>query len=246
MNLLQEPAPGEPAQPIGPVRAMAVVAHELRQPLSVIRLNAAVLQRLPEAIAPMRIRSIGQAIERAIESQMRIIDDLFDFSRVRTGKLALQRVPVDLVALVTDLVETFSANLAAGRVRLETPASGPLVCHADPVRLRQIAANLLGNAIKFTAAGGQVSVRMASEEGYARLSVADTGHGIAPEFLPHVFGLFQQADAGANRQDGLGIGLALVHGLAVAHGGFVKASSDGLGRGAEFDVWLPLAQHGAA
>jgi two-component system CheB/CheR fusion protein len=208
--------------------------------LSVIRVNAAVLQRLPEATASMRIRSIAQAIERAIESQTRIIDDLLEFSRVRIGKLTLQRAPVDLVALLTELVETFSANLAACPVRLEPLPSGSLVCHADPVRLQQIAGNLLANAIKFTPARGQVTVRLSAEDGYARLMVADTGQGIAPEFLPHVFGLFQQADAGAMRQGGLGVGLALVQGLVLAHGGFVEAKSDGLGRGAEFNVWLPL------
>jgi len=112
-------------------RALAVVAHELRQPLSVIRFNAGALQRLPEATKPTHIRSIAQAIERAIESQTRIIDDLLDFSRAQIGKLTLRRVEVDFGTLVTELVETFSANLAAGRVRLERVPPRPLICYAD-------------------------------------------------------------------------------------------------------------------
>lgn len=221
-------------------RALAVVAHELRQPLSVIRFNAAVLQKLPEAMAPLRVRSIAQAIERAIETQMRLIDDLLEFSRVRTGKLTLHPTEVDFGALVVELVEACSANLPAGRVRLEVAPSDPLVCHADRVRVQQIAGNLLSNAIKFTTGDGEVVVRIGAEEGFAKLSVADSGCGIAPEFLPHVFGLFHQGDPAGNRHDGLGIGLALVHELTLAHGGFVKAASPGINRGAEFSVWLPL------
>jgi signal transduction histidine kinase len=210
--------------------------------LSVIRFNAAALQRLPEAAEPTRIRNIAQAIERAIESQTRIIDDLLDFSRAQIGKLTLRRVEVDFGTLVIELVETFSANLAAGRVRLEAVPPSPLICYADPVRLQQIAGNLLSNAIKFTATSGQVVVRISSEDGFARLSVADSGCGIAPELLPHVFALFRQADSGTDPHGGLGIGLALVHGLTVAHGGSVKATSEGINRGAEFSVWLPLSQ----
>lgn len=222
-------------------KALAVLAHELRQPLSVIRVNAAVLQKLPEATAPTRIRSIARAIERAIESQTRMIEDLLELSRVRMDKLVLKREPVDLVPLVTELVEAADAGLPSSRVRFHAQSCGPVVCHADPVRVQQIVGNLLANAIKFTDGEGQVVVRLSREREYARLAVTDTGRGIAPDFLPHVFGLFRQADAGAVRQGGLGIGLALVHGLVVAHGGAIEARSEGLGRGAEFTVWLPLS-----
>jgi two-component system CheB/CheR fusion protein len=147
---------------------------------------------------------------------------------------------VDFAALVVGLVTTLEAGWSAGRVTLDVTTSEPLICNADSVRLEQIVGNLLNNAIKATAAEGQVAVRVCAEEGFARLSVADNGCGIAPEFLPHVFGLFRQADGTECRQDGLGIGLALVHGLTVAHGGFVKATSGGINCGAEFSVWLPL------
>ncbi|MDQ0026810.1 two-component system CheB/CheR fusion protein [Variovorax paradoxus] len=210
-------------------RALAVISHELRQPLNVIQMNASLLQRLPASAMPLQLQGIAQAMQRAIESQTRLIDDLLDFSRVRTGKLALRRAEVDFGALTLDLVVAFGAD--------------PLICHADRVRLEQVVGNLLDNAMKFSPAGGEVRVRLSSEDGFARLAVADSGCGIAHEFLPHVFGLFNQAGTGeGGSRGGLGIGLALVHGLAVAHGGFVKATSAGPGRGAEFNVWLPLHQ----
>ncbi|MFS2162610.1 sensor histidine kinase [Variovorax sp. Varisp62] len=222
-------------------RALAVISHELRQPLNVIQMNASLLQRLPASAVPVQLQGIAQAIQRAIESQSRLIDDLLDFSRLRTGKLALRRAEVDFGALALDLVAAFGARWPSGRLRAQMQAADPLICHADPVRLEQVVGNLLDNAMKFSPAGAEVQVRLSSEDGFARLAVADKGCGIAREFLPHVFGLFSQAGTGeGGSREGLGIGLALVHGLAVAHGGFVKASSAGRGCGAEFNVWLPL------
>ncbi|BEP51957.1 sensor histidine kinase [Variovorax paradoxus] len=222
-------------------RALAVISHELRQPLNVIQMNACLLQRLPASAEPSQLQGIAQAMQRAIESQKRLIDDLLDFSRLRTGKLALRRAEVDFGALALDLVAAFGARWPSGRLRAQMQAADPLICHADPVRLEQVVGNLLDNAMKFSPAGAEVQVRLSSEDGFARLAVADTGCGIAREFLPHVFGMFCQAGTGeGGSRGGLGIGLALVHSLAVAHGGFVKATSAGLGRGAEFNVWLPL------
>jgi two-component system CheB/CheR fusion protein len=222
-------------------RVLAVVSHELRQPLNVIQMNANMLQRLPLAHASVHVRGIADAIQRAIENQTRIINDLLDFSRARTGKLALRCREVDFGELTLDLAAALRANWKAGHIRVEVCGPEPLRCHADPLRLEQIVGNLLGNAMKFSPAGAEIVVRLCAEDGFARLSVADSGCGIAPEFLPHVFGLFSQADATAEgTHGGLGIGLALVHGLTVSHGGFVKARSAGLGRGAEFSVWLPL------
>ncbi len=189
-------------------RALAVISHELRQPLNVIQMNACLLQRLPASAEPSQLQGIAQAMQRAIESQKRLIDDLLDFSRLRTGKLALRRAEVDFGALALDLVAAFGARWPSGRLRAQMQAADPLICHADPVRLEQVVGNLLDNAM---------------------------------EFLPHVFGMFCQAGTGeGGSRGGLGIGLALVHSLAVAHGGFVKATSAGPGRGAEFNVWLPL------
>lgn len=222
-------------------RALAVVSHELRQPLNVIQMHAKLLERLPPSTAPARIQGIAKAMQRAIASQARIIDDLLDVSRLRTGKLALRRAEVDFGALALELVAALGARWTSGRIRTQIQAADPLICHADAVRLEQIVGNLLDNAMKFSPAGAEVRVRLSSEAGFARLAVADSGCGIARKFLPHLFGLFSQADTGAGGlHGGLGIGLALVHGLAVAHGGFVKATSAGPGRGAEFNVWLPL------
>jgi signal transduction histidine kinase len=222
-------------------RALAVVSHELKQPLSIIQMNARLLQRLPDSTASARIRGIAESIQRAIESQTRIINDLLDFSRVRTGKLALFCAEVDVGELVLRLATALGSNWRSGRIRAEVHAADPLRCHADSVRLEQIVGNLLENAMKFSPEGAEVVVRLRAEDGFAHLCVADSGCGIAPEFLPHVFGMFSQAEAPAEGlHGGLGIGLALVHGLAVAHGGFVKATSAGVGRGAEFNVWIPL------
>jgi signal transduction histidine kinase len=226
-------------------RVLAVVSHELKQPLNVIRMNAELLQRLPAAGASARVRGIAEAIQRAIENQTRLINDLLDFSRARTGKLALHCRPLDFGELALELVATLRAGWSAGSIRVEMLAAEPLRCHADPVRLQQIVGNLLDNAMKFSPAGAEVVLRLSCEDGFARCSVVDSGCGIAPEFLPHVFGLFSQAGA-EGAHGGLGIGLALVHGFTVAHGGFVKAVSAGVGRGAEFSVWLPLRRPGAA
>lgn len=225
--------------------ALAVVAHELRQPLSILQMYAHLLRRLPPSASAAQVHGIADAMQAAIGSQKRIINDLLEMSRVRAGKLVLQRSELDLCELIAGHVMACSERWPAGRMRLE--ACGALICDADPVRVGQIVANLLENAVKFSPAGSEVVVRLAAEHGFARLCVSDSGCGIAPEFLPHVFGMFNQGgtrdspragspgDAG-----GLGIGLALVHGLAVAHGGFVKATSAGIDRGAEFTVWLPL------
>ncbi|MDM0033464.1 ATP-binding protein [Variovorax sp. J22P271] len=162
-------------------------------------------------------------------------------SPVGTGKPAPRRGEVDLGALVLDLVAASSERWASGRIRAERKATDPLICHADRIPLEQIVGNLLDNAMKSSPVGAEVLVRLSSESGFARLSVADSGRGMAHAFLPDVFGLFSQTDAEAGGlRGGLGTGLALVHGLAVAHGGFVKATSAGVSRGAEFSVWLPL------
>lgn len=222
-------------------RALAVVSHELKQPLNIIQMNAGLLQRLPASTVSGHIRGIAESIQRAIESQTRIINDLLDFSRVRTGKLALHCAEVDLGELVPRLAAALDASWRGGRIRTEVQAGDPIRCHADAVRLEQIVGNLLDNAMKFSPEGAEIVVRLRSEDGFARICVEDRGCGIAPEFLPHVFGLFSQGGAAADgSHGGFGIGLALVHGLAVAHGGFVKATSAGVGHGAEFNVWIPL------
>ncbi|MBO9652588.1 MAG: HAMP domain-containing histidine kinase, partial [Variovorax sp.] len=151
-------------------RALAIISHELRQPLNVIQLNTRLLQNLPASAGPSQLQGIAKAMQRAIESQTRLIDDLLDFSRLRTGKLALRRSEVDFGALALDLVAAFAARWPSGRLRAQVLAADPLICHADPVRLEQIVGNLLDNAMKFSPGSAQVQVRLSSEDGFARLA----------------------------------------------------------------------------
>jgi two-component system CheB/CheR fusion protein len=220
-------------------RFLAVMSHELKQPLNLIQMNAELLLRLPFAADNPKVRRLGDAIRGAVGSQSRIINDLLDLSRVRTGKLRLNRVAVDLGELVQTAATAAIANVPGKNIALDVNCQAGVVCNGDRVRVEQIAWNLLTNAAKFTPDGGRIGVRVAAESGYAQLTVTDTGCGIAPEFLPHVFGMFNQAQELALPNGGLGIGLALVHELALAHGGRAEAHSDGIGLGAEFSVWLP-------
>jgi two-component system CheB/CheR fusion protein len=222
-------------------RFLAVMSHELKQPLNLIQMNAELLIRLPVTAENPSVRRLADAIRRAVGSQSRIINDLLDLSRIRTGKLRLNRVAVNMGELVQTACEAVVANLAGKKLELDMQCDVGVVCSGDRVRVEQIAWNLLSNAAKFTPEGGRIKVRVSSENGFARLTVTDTGCGIAADFLPHVFGMFNQAsDDTAATKGGLGIGLALVQELASAHGGRVQARSDGVGRGAEFSVWLPL------
>jgi two-component system CheB/CheR fusion protein len=221
-------------------RFLAVMSHELKQPLNLIQMNAELLMRLPVAADNPSVRRLGDAIRHAVSSQSRIINDLLDLSRIRTGKLRLNRVAVDLGELVQTAATAAVANAAGKKIALDVQCDAGVVCNGDRVRVEQIAWNLLSNAAKFTPDGGHISARVVAEDGFAHLTVTDTGCGIAPEFLPHVFGMFNQATQDAAPPNGgLGIGLALVYELAVAHGGRVEAHSEGVGRGATFDVWLP-------
>ncbi|MDH6165475.1 PAS domain S-box-containing protein [Variovorax boronicumulans] len=221
-------------------RFLAVMSHELKQPLNLIQMNAELLMRLPGVADNPKVQRLGEAIRGAVASQSRIINDLLDLSRIRTGKLRLNRVAVDLGELVRTAATAAIAGAPGKQIALDAHCEADVVCNGDRVRVEQIAWNLLSNAAKFTPDGGRITVRVAPENGFARLTVTDTGCGIAPEFLPHVFGMFNQAEAVASPNGGLGIGLALVYELALAHGGRAEAHSEGIGHGATFSVWLPL------
>lgn len=221
-------------------RFLAVMSHELKQPLNLIQMNAELLMRLPLTAENPSVQRLGDAIRRAVGSQSRIINDLLDLSRIRTGKLRLNRVAVDFSELVRTAAAAAVANVSGKTLALDVQCEDGVVCNGDRVRVEQIAWNLLANAAKFTPDGGRITVRVAAESGFARLTVADTGCGIGADFLPHVFGMFNQASQDAAPPNGgLGIGLALVYELAVAHGGRVEAHSEGVGQGAQFSVWLP-------
>ena len=223
---------------------LATLSHELRTPLTPVLGWVNLLRTTGGPGADPGLLAQGlDAIERNARLQARLVDDLLDISRIVSGKLRIESEPVNLCSVVGPAVETVRAE-ADGRdieIGVELPDC-PLVVQGAPVRLQQIVWNLLSNAVKFTPRGGRVSVRAWRASGEARIEVADTGIGIAPEFLPHVFDRFRQADGSTTRQyGGLGLGLAIVRALAELHGGWVSAASDGLGRGARFTLGLPCA-----
>jgi two-component system CheB/CheR fusion protein len=224
---------------------LAILSHELKQPLNLIHLNAELLKRMPDSRNSASILRVADTIRGAVISQATIIDDLLDLSRMRTGKLTLNRSVIDLVQVVGKITQAFSGDVAANGITLTSEAQdAPIMINADATRIEQIVWNLLSNAIKFTPEGGSIQVKMFVKNGYGHLSVGDTGKGIALEYLPHVFDMFNQADGSSTREHGgLGIGLALVSQLAQSHGGHVKAESEGPGRGAEFIVGLPLHEN---
>jgi PAS domain S-box-containing protein len=227
---------------------IATLAHELRNPLGPI-FNAVELVKLARPADP-RIRRAQETIERQVRHQARLLDDLLNVTRIARAKILLRRQPVDLTRLVRDTAEDHTAAMEKAGLKLiaELPVA-PVWVDGDPARLAQVLDNLLQNAAKFTDRGGQVNVRLAAlPDSYrASLTVRDTGLGIEPELLSHLFESFAQADRSLDRsRGGLGLGLALVKGLVELHGGVVRAHSDGPGRGAQFTILLPMAEAPAA
>ena len=220
---------------------LAMLAHELRNPLAPLR-NALYLFRMEtEQSDEMVCETLGM-MDRQVEHLVRLVDDLLDVGRITRGKIILQKEPVDLLDIVSRAVETSKTLIGARAHRLEvTVPEGPLPIEGDSVRLAQVLLNLLNNAAKFTPDGGQIrlTVERAGQEAVVR--VRDSGMGISAEMLPHVFELFTQGDRTIERAEGgLGIGLTLVKSLTEMHGGTVKASSEGPGKGSEFTIRLPL------
>jgi signal transduction histidine kinase/CheY-like chemotaxis protein len=215
---------------------LAMLSHELRNPLAAISLAADNLEQSPEKTNDRAI------IIRQTRHLTKLVDDLLDIGRITSGKITLHRRPVDLGDLVEHCVETMRPRAESRRLTMTMNRLAPQVfISGDPVRLEQIVANVLSNAIKYTSSGGRIDVTVGSEGTEAVLRVRDTGKGIPEEILPHVFDLFTQGEVSIDRgEGGMGIGLTLVKRLADLHGGTVRASSDGPGRGSEFVVALPL------
>ncbi|MBD1842050.1 PAS domain S-box protein [Cyanobacteria bacterium FACHB-63] len=218
---------------------LAILSHELRSPLNPIlgwtkllqagKVNAA---QVPQALA---------TIERNANLQTQLIDDLLDVAKILRGKLTLNTSPVSLSFVIEAAIETVRTAATAKTISLHSvlPNLGQVM--GDAARLQQVVWNLLSNAIKFTPNAGQVSIRLELAGNQAQLTVSDTGKGISPEFLPHIFESFQQEDASITRKyGGLGLGLAIVRQLVEAHGGTITADSPGEGLGATFTVLLPL------
>jgi signal transduction histidine kinase/CheY-like chemotaxis protein len=225
---------------------LASVSHELRTPLNAIVGWVHVLATTPanEQITARAVASIA----RNAKAQTRVIEDLVDVSRIVAGKLNIHFDPVDLRDVVDDAIEATRPAAHAKDIALTVSApGGDFRVNGDRDRLQQVVWNLLSNAIKFTPAGGAVSVSLKAENGMCELSVTDTGAGIAPSFLPHVFDRFRQADGSITREHGgLGLGLAIVKELTELHGGVAVATSAGPGLGATFTVRLrQLSPHQA-
>ena len=225
---------------------LATLSHELRTPMAPILGWAQILLR--STGDAQRVRQGAEIIERNAQIQTQIIDDLLDMSRIISGKLLLRMQPVDLRAVVKAAVATVQPAAESRGVQLECDLQADMpLARGDASRLQQVAWNLLSNAIKFTPRGGSVTVQLHAREREARLVVRDTGQGIAPEFLPHVFERFRQADSSTTRaHGGLGIGLALVKQLVEQHGGEVRAESAGAELGSSFTISLPLPQDAEA
>jgi PAS domain S-box-containing protein len=223
---------------------LATLSHELRNPLNVVIGYSEILRRSEEMGNKGFVGRAAEVIRRNALAQSQLVSDLLDLSRLQMGKLAINQQPVSLLTIVTDAIETVKTETEAKNISLKLVASqDPFMVDGDPVRLGQIAWNLLNNAVKFTPAGGEITISLTAEDNGAQFMVEDTGQGIAPEFMPHVFEIFRQGDASSSRrQGGMGIGLALVKQLAELHGGLVRAESAGVGEGAKFSVWLPLRE----
>jgi signal transduction histidine kinase/ActR/RegA family two-component response regulator len=220
---------------------LATMSHELRTPLNAVLGWARML--MSRQLTTERAAHAVETIERNAASLAHIIDDLLDVSRIIAGTLHMAPQPVDLVAVTLSALDDVKPLAAEKRLDLRfSPERGSLAfVSGDSGRLEQVIWNLLANAIKFTPEGGRVDVSIERLDSSIEVSIVDTGQGIDPEFLPHVFERFRQSDgAPSRRHGGLGLGLAIVHQLVELHGGTVHAASDGLGRGATFTVRLPI------
>ncbi len=225
---------------------LAMLAHELRNPLAPIATAASLLAMAAQD--PARVRQVGAVISRQTAHMTGLIDDLMDVSRVTRGLVTLQQEDLQLAQVIDDAVEQVRplVEARAHRLELRSAAAGVSV-RGDRKRLVQVLANILGNAARYTPAGGHIVLSAGIEDGRALLAVRDNGIGMAPELVASAFELFHQGKRSSDRsQGGLGIGLALVRSLVELHGGKVHAASQGEGRGSTFTVSLPLPEQGVA
>jgi signal transduction histidine kinase/ActR/RegA family two-component response regulator len=220
---------------------LATLSHELRTPLSAILGWAQVLRR--GSRDPSDLQRGLQTIERNARAQAQLIEDLLDMSRITSGKVLLDMQNVAPAPFIDAAVDTVRPAADAKNIRIEKNYAADVGTIAgDPARLQQVIWNLLSNAIKFTPAGGVVSIDLLQQSGQVAITVRDTGAGIRPEFITHVFERFRQADASTTRRHGgLGLGLSIVKHLIEQHGGTVRAESAGEGKGASFTIELPAA-----
>jgi PAS domain S-box-containing protein len=221
---------------------LATLAHELRNPLAPIR-NAVELLRRSDGSTQLVEEATGM-MGRQLDQMVRIVDDLLDLSRISQGKVQVRKERIELATVLRSAVEAVRLMIDARAQELTvTMPSETIYLEADATRLGQVISNLLDNAAKYTPKGGHIKLTAERQGGEAVVSVRDTGIGIAPEQLAHIFEMFSQVAPALERsEEGLGIGLSLVRGLVELHGGKVKAQSAGLGKGSEFIVRLPVAE----
>jgi signal transduction histidine kinase/ActR/RegA family two-component response regulator len=221
---------------------LSIVSHELRTPLNSILGYNNILRSNPHDTA--RIRQTCDIIERNARIQLRLVEDLLDTSRIVSGQLRLSRRPTDIVPLLAGALDVMRMEAKAKGVELlayYSPKTGVII--GDAIRLQQVIWNLLSNAIKYTPRGGRVELWLERSSKHVNIVVRDTGIGIKPESLPHIFDRFCPTDPSSSREHcGIGIGLALVKHLVELHGGMIKAASGGPGQGSIFTVTLPLAE----
>ncbi len=223
---------------------LATLAHELRNPLAPIRTAMGVLQHLhPDS---PRVTDLRQVVERQITHLTRLVDDLLDVARITTGKVVLKNQVVWLQSVIDHAVEIAGSSMEAKSHRLEVNApTHPYAVHADPARLVQSLANLLGNAAKFTPAGGHIQLTVSVDGETVTFSVRDNGIGMEPASLTRVFNLFEQTPVPGEAPTGLGIGLSLARQFSEMHGGTLSAWSDGLGLGSVFTLRAPVVTQAA-
>lgn len=219
---------------------LAMLSHELRNPLAPLRNAVQLVRRL----APPQPKLVWacEVMDRQVLHMTRLVEELLDVARISEGKIALARVPVDLRAVLAAAIETAQPQIDSHRCELQVSVPDtPVWLQGDSARLTQVVGNLLHNAAKYGKEGGRIDLTLSVDNGQAQICVRDDGVGIDPALLPHLFELFVQADRSLDRsQGGLGVGLTLVRRLVELHGGHVEASSAGVGQGAEFRVHLPV------
>lgn len=223
---------------------LASLGHELRNPLAPIRTSMGVLTHMYPDQAP--VRKVSDVVERQVTHLTRLVDDLLDVARINSGKIELQRDYTTFAAIIGHVAELCAAPAAARRIKIDysLPAE-EVVLLADYARVVQIVANILSNAVKFTPPDGYISVRAMVESGCLKIYIKDTGIGLEPDAVTRIFAMFEQSRPPSGQiTSGLGIGLSLSRQFAEMHGGSVIATSEGLGKGSEFVVSLPVVSEG--
>jgi len=223
---------------------LAILSHELRNPLQPLQTAVEVLEHDPGAPVPPRIRAI---IQRQVHHITRLVDDLLDIARLNAGKLELRREPVSLGSIVDEAAQACASLIETRKHALEIQGgAAPAIVNGDPVRLVQVVCNLLQNAAKYTEPGGRIRVEWGAEDDRGFIRVTDNGRGIPVDLVPTIFDMFVQERTTSDGAGGLGLGLGLVKRLVEMHGGTVRASSPGPGRGSTFEISLAIGDRPAA